>query len=279
MKRLLGVGLVYFVICIVHVAEAKGVFYQPQIRDQSYTQQQWNELAKKLKQDGFTFVVLQWSAYGQHDFSSDVIFQRLIVAVKQARLDVWMGLDLPDDYFRVISQNKPSKLSYLQAMFQRHKTQLTSLANAYGDSIVGWYIPSELSNAYLDDVSTRERMYADISALAKQSDLPVAVSYFISAPFEKSQIMRDIKAFSKAGIELWLQRGNGLKNAQDISSVLATLPCSIGIIHEHFYQVSENKEPFKAIKAMPRALSKTVKRCHQSIVFSLRYLPYSRLDF
>lgn len=159
-----------------------GTFIQPDLIDR------WSdaELASEftmMKNLGMTQVVLQWSANshdkrergdktavfptgqaGYRKITSTDVVGRALQAADNAGINVWLGLQVNDDWWRVYAGDQ----SWLNAEAATSKQFANELTSRYGGhaSFSGWYLPFEMDNVHFDSTAAQDRMigfYRDVT--------------------------------------------------------------------------------------------------------------------
>jgi hypothetical protein len=255
----------------------KGIFYQPLTRDAVVTEAQWQSLLIAIKSHGISHFVLQWSEYEDVRFTDKGQVMDTLIDLLQKHHMTWsVGLKMPHDYYAIMEHGSAEeKQASLARWFNQNRLlmmRLTVAGYAKRQGFTGWYLPLEVSEAYIDDVLLK-LWQAGISGLINETSHPIAVSYFPAAYGDTSLFSQFYSAVNDPQLEIMVQLSNGLIDAprrlQNIS-----LPCNVSIIVENFTQISKEKLPFLATKSeLPKLISNA--DCQDFYVFSLRYQPYS----
>jgi hypothetical protein len=268
--------VVSFLTCFLSVcfnAESKTLFYQPQLRDASFTADQWSTELRNAHEAGYTSIVIQWTKYG-----STILFDKpplaSLFAVPEAQLfTYWIGLYLPDNYYALLEKHPEQALTVLKNTLTENTILKSTLQlNGIVDwvNIEGWYLPTELTSAYMPERMRREIIKLLFDWKHKTQD-SIGISYFIGTKNNTKQTKKDIKELVRAGFIVFLQKSNGLSSKPNIEGVLSSLPCEHFLVHEHF---SENKE---GVFTLNPDFKEEHSSCHSKAYFSLRYLPASML--
>jgi len=284
--NLLGKWLLLLIIGLYcQNALSNAIFYQPQSRDESFTTEQWDDLFQKVYQDGYREIVIQWTQYGSTNFVTNAGFLKEILHIAQAKkFKIWLGLYLPGDYYSVMENKKLASAEYFKSAISENirrlsQLEIQSLINT--ESFAGWYLPMELTHNYLQQHTKRSRevileALKDLKSSVKEK---IAVSYFLSKDTTLRSAFFDTALLNTMGFNLLLQKGDGLKKHTVANQLIKRMGCDTGIISENFIQTSDNNTPFKARKSSTNKSLDKLKICQKRFTFSLRYLPYSSLQF
>lgn len=264
-------------------ALSNAIFYQPQSRDELISTEQWNNLLEKTHQDGYREIVIQWTQYGSTNFVAKAGFLKKVLHIAQAKkFKIWLGLYLPDDYYPVMENKNLASADYFKSAIAENRRRLSlleiqSLVNK--ESFAGWYLPMELTHKYLQQHTKqgREIILATLKDLTSSVEEKIAVSYFLAKDTTLNAAFFDTTLLNAMGLELWLQKGDGLKKHTIVNQLIKRMDCAIGVISENFIQTSDNNVQFEARKNNKSTVLDDVTRCHKKLTFSLRYLPYSQL--
>jgi hypothetical protein len=262
---------------------AKAIFYQPHSNDASVTMVQWNDLLEELHQNGYREIVIQWTQYGSTNFVTKAGYLKEVLHIAQAKkFKIWLGLYLPDGYYQVMEDKKLASAEFFKSTISKNRRWLSlleiqSLVNK--ENFAGWYLPMELTHNYLQQHTRQDRdiILTALKDLTSSVEEKIAVSYFLANDTTLNAAFFDTTLLKKMGLELWLQKGDGLKKHTIVNQLIKKMDCEIGVISENFVQTSDNNAPFEAKKNNKSEVVDDVTRCHKKITFSLRYLPYSQL--
>ncbi|ALR75083.1 DUF4434 family protein [[Enterobacter] lignolyticus] len=270
----------------------KGVFWQPQLRDNPISEASWQSLMHNLRQQGFDTLILQWTRYGdaftqEHDRT---LLQQKAAAAQRAGLKVIVGLNADPDFFGRQKQSAAAQESYLSRLRALDIQQARLWLDTAGVKPDGWYLSAEIDDLNWRSDAARQPMLTWLAdtrrALGAISDRPVYISSFFAgnmAPQGYSQLVGQMKA---AGVNVWVQDGTGVGKLTDAQRALyldAAAGCASasparGVVYEVFEAGSG--KTFSA-RPMPdariNALLKQASPCGKdSLYFSLRYLPVAR---
>lgn len=274
---------VFLLILLSQNALSKAIFYQPQIRDSSITPVQWEDLFDKIYQEGYREIVIQWTQYGSANFVAKPSFLKDVLKLAQSKkIKIWLGLYLPHDYYAVMEANELSSAEYFKSAISDNRRLLTLLeiqSLVSKESFAGWYLPMELTHKYLQQNTKqgRDAIWAAIKGFASSVKEKMAVSYFLSESTTLKSAYFDTTLLNTMGLELWLQKGDGIEKHTIANQLIKRMDCDIGVISENFIQTSNNNSQFTAKKSGTNKMLNHFTTCHKKLVFSLRYLSYSPL--
>lgn len=259
-------------------AQQQGVMYQPLNRDSELGAYGWHYLFQQLRADGIDFGVLQWTQYGEEDFSSSQQWLRESMTVWQGYMPLWLGLHLEADYFEHIGTGLEAQqrlfTSYLRKV-NGSVARWEAWKQTHEGQFLGWYIPLELSDAYFDTAEKRQQLHEFLTQLKQRiGTAPLAISVFMSATLPAAEFGVWLRDLQQLGYEVWLQDGVGTQalTLAQRERYLAEINCDVVLINEAFVQTST--QPFVARSARPDELAAAAPLgCHRRIWFSLRYLP------
>lgn len=254
------------------------IFYQPLNVDASLSQAQWRQVWQDSAKQGATTVIVQWTAYGDSTFGEANGWLANSLRQAQAQgLKLVLGLSMDPAYYQRIDPLDSAGLaSYWQAQLGQSLAQQQKLRKDWKLPVSGWYLPLELDDAHFTAADSREHLQRQLQDFAHQLDAPLHISAF-SAGKLAPQVNADwLGKLASSGIEVWWQDGAGTGRLPSVvrNSYASALPCSVGIVHEAFRQVSAEGQPFRAEPATPDATS---NGCHPTAVFDLRYRPWGRV--
>lgn len=272
MVRMLLAGALFLLMAAPLRADM--VFYQPQLRDQSISLEQWQAVFADLRQSGHEGLVVQWSWYEGEDFNGPGGWLADVVdAALEADLSIYMGLSWHDDWFPALAATSSSWGDRLHAWLQQSYRLARSwehLRQAPG--FAGWYLPLELADRGLHDPARQRVLAEQLGRLARALDAPLAVSSYFNGQQSPSAYANWLSGLmDEAGVIVWVQDGHGVASLRDSERrlYLDALDCRIGIIREAFEQASAPGEDFSARPRSPER----AHGCHSNLIFSLRYLP------
>jgi hypothetical protein len=256
----------------------QGIFYQPLSRDAVVTEAQWQTLLTSLELDGIYHLVLQWSEYDDVRFTGEnQIIDNLIELLKQRRITWSLGLKMPSKYYAIMEneslEKKQLSLAHWFKQNRRLMMRLTIAGYPKRQGFVGWYLPLEVSEPYIEG-TLLEVWKSGIRSLLNETSHPIAVSYFPSAYGVRSLFSQFNSVIKDPQLEIMVQLSNGLIDSPQRLSRFS-LPCDVSIIVENFIQINNKGEHFAAKKRVFPELYSSFE-CHARYIFSLRYQPYSQ---
>ena len=261
---------------------AQTVIYQPLSRDASVSTDQWKAFIDDVYAKGYREIVIQWSQYGNVNFWRQEGFVRAPVDYASSKgFKFWLGLYLPDDYYQHMEQGHANRDGYFEEVVKKSRHLLARLEIqdiVDNDRLLGWYIPTELTHSYMqaNDKGSPSLNLAPLKQLVALNQKPTAISYFLGDKTSVQESLSDLSTLSDLGLEVWLQRGNGLNKLTSAEDVIKKMNCDFAVINENFQQTSASNTPFSARPVTPSIKNKT--SCHKAILFSLRYMPSSPLE-
>lgn len=264
------------------------IFWQPQIRDNSISQEKWRELMKGLQQEGVDTLVLQWTRYGDA-FSSPTERQHLQQRTADARaagLAVIIGLYADPEFFQRQKQKGAARDNYLNRL-RIADVQQARIWSGYGN---GWYISAEIDDLNWRNPEAREQLLQWLSVTRSQlksiDDKPVYVSSFFAGNMAPDDYRRMLTEIHNRGVQVWVQDGEGVGKMSvterqrylDASAGCQSVTPASGIVHEIFKII-----PGKTFNAVPLPDSEQkVRMARKSecgkdrLYFSLRYMPQAK---
>jgi hypothetical protein len=270
------------VVCLLlasTVARAdERIFYQPLSVDASLSQTQWRRIWQDTARHGARTLIVQWTAYGDSDFGgpSGWLANSLKLAHEQG-LNLIVGLAMDPVYYQRINELDSAGLAtYWQAQLGQALAQQRLLRKDWKLPVSGWYLPMELDDVHFLAVDRRATLQRQLKDFAGKLDAPLHVSAFSAgklAPQVNAQWLGELAANK---VHVWWQDGAGTGRLPPLVRTVyaSALPCSVGIVHEAFRQVSAEGQPFRAEPTAPDASS---AGCHPTAVFSLRYRPWGQV--
>lgn len=290
-RWLLLFSLLFFwscAFCSLSKAEPSVVFYQPQNGDTQITQDQWGEIFRRLKENGYRKLILQWTRYGNEQFGGPNGW--LATVAKQAKaagLLLEVGLYADPSYFQWIQK----KDTGFTIPFTQYVKETLAAADAWhplglADS---WYLPAEFDDLNWQDPVKRQQLMQALSELASQLpplSHPPALSVFFAGYSSPDELNLWYREFQQQGWRVWIQDGSGTRHLptnQRMMYLTQLLSCPAGkhasaLVIEGFNQTSAPDQAFTAQALDAAALAKRnaeyTQLCPSEVsVFSLRYLP------
>lgn len=270
----------------------KGVFWQPQLRDNRVSETSWQSLMHRLRQDGFDTLVLQWTRYGDaFTLEKDrAALQQKVIAARGAGLRVIIGLNSDPDFFSRQKQPGAARVNYLNRLRVQDSQQARIWLEQSGIQPDGWYLSAEIDDLNWRDDEAREQMLKWLGdtrrAISALSSGPVYISSFFAGNMTPASFAGLNAQIRETGIRVWVQDGSGVDKLNEAQRALyldaaagcgATTPAS-GIVYETFVV-----NPGKTFSARPKddreinALLAKISSCQKDrLYFSLRYLPAAK---
>lgn len=265
--------IVVCICCLISItAKSKTLFYQPQNRDISVTQSQWDEQLEVAYQQGFREIVIQWLQFGNTRFIDSEIINRIAHSSSAKKFNFWVGLYLPENYYKELEGSSNKTLEIFRRVLQEN-TKLIAISKLYQLdnqlNFKGWYLPTELTRKYLPS-KFRAEVFRTLGLWRERYNKPIGISYFVGYKNQLAESLEDIKMLKAMSFDVFLQQGNGLQIKPNITSLLPKIGCDIYLVHEVFVET-----PKGIVKSEKE--SEGPETCHQRATFSLRYLPFSEL--
>ncbi|HEX6338020.1 MAG TPA: DUF4434 domain-containing protein [Jiangellaceae bacterium] len=172
-----------------------GSFLQPWLVD-GWTPEQWDAELQHLREACIFEVVLQWTvdsgantAIYQSDIvaagrtESDDVLARALAAAERAGVDVYVGLQVNDEWWRTYANDR----TWLSAESELAQRLIDEIWTRYGAarSFAGWYLPFEVDNWHFggpDAWDALASFYAAVGRRAKRAtpNLPIVISPFFN---------------------------------------------------------------------------------------------------
>lgn len=263
-------------------SSAHTVIYQPLNRDASVSIDQWKAFVDDIYAKGYREIVIQWSQYGSVNFWRKGSFIKEPMDYASSKgFKFWLGLYLPEDYYQRMEQENGNRDDYFEEVIRKNRHLLARLEIQNivdNDNLLGWYMPTELTHSYMkaNDKDSPSLNLGPLKQLTELNQKPTAISYFLGDNTSVQESLSDLSKLSDAGLDVWLQRGNGLNKLTLAEDVIQKMNCDFAVINENFQQTSISAAPFSARSSSVPAQNKS--SCHKPILFSLRYMPSSPLE-
>lgn len=258
------------------------VMYQPQLRDMSMSDAQWQNILQQLDRQGVDTLVLQWSRYGdafEQGESREWLEHKAKLAA-DSRLKLVIGLAADGDFFQRQRQPYAARVNYLNRLRAADVAVAKRWVEVLGSSrVAGWYISSEL-----DDLNWRtpemqraaeewlKKTRLSLSAVAEK---PVAVSGFFAGNMAPDAWGSWVTTLGNSGVKVWVQDGAGTQTLPPAARELYLQSSSAGQVVEVFRQDRQNK----GFSALPlttaqqqKWLTTPVPAGKDRVFFSLRYM-------
>lgn len=264
---------IIFLVCIASPVQSKTLFYQPLLQDEEISQQQWDEQLLIAHTQGYDDIVFQWIKFGEVNFLKSEIIQRVFNSTHASKFSFWLGLYMPEQYYQCFESAKIEPECKHEHIIEQQislSEDLETFTVQKNIKLSGWYIPTELTNKYLQHHEI-QLMLESLSKWRLSIDRKLAMSYFFGYPNTLKKSKEDISYLINSGFHIFLQKGNGLLESKNIDTLIDEMPCDLHLVHEVFVETDSN-----VLKPLNTPIVHT--SCHQLAVFSLRYLPFSRLN-
>ncbi|MFB0712571.1 DUF4434 domain-containing protein [Buttiauxella noackiae] len=258
------------------------VMYQPQLRDITVTDAQWQSVLSKLKGQGIDTLVLQWSRYDDafRDGKSRAWLEQKAQLTAANDMKLVIGLAADGRFFERQKQPLPALENYLNRLRANDVAVAKRWVDVLGEkSIAGWYISSELDDLRWRDPKMQQAALSWLSktrlSLAGVADKPVAVSSFFAGNMTPDSYRKWVTTISHSGVKVWVQDGAGTQMLTDAERALYLKVPSAGNVIELFRQDKQAKT-FKATPApaayQQKWLATPVPPGQDRVYFSLRYM-------
>lgn len=258
------------------------VMYQPQLRDTTVTDAQWQSVLNKLKGQGIDTLVLQWSRYDNafRDGESRAWLEHKAQLTTVNDMKLVIGLAADGRFFERQKQPLPALENYLNRLRADDVAVAKRWVDVLGEkSIAGWYISSELDDLRWRDPQMQQAALNWLSktrlSLAAVADKPVAVSSFFAGNMTPDSYRKWVTTLSHSGVKVWVQDGAGTQMLTDAERALYLKAPSAGKVIELFRQDKQAKT-FKATPApaeyQQKWLATPVPPGQDRVYFSLRYM-------
>lgn len=258
------------------------VMYQPQLRDITVTDAQWQSVLSKLKGQGIDTLVLQWSRYDDafRDGKSRAWLEQKAQLTAANGMKLVIGLAADGRFFERQKQPLPALENYLNRLRANDIAVAKRWVDVLGEkSIAGWYISSELDDLRWRDPKMQQAALSWLGktrlSLAGVADKPVAVSSFFAGNMTPDSYRKWVTTISHSGVKVWVQDGAGTQMLTNAERALYLKVPSAGNVIELFRQDKQAKT-FKATPApaayQQKWLATPVPPGQDRVYFSLRYM-------
>lgn len=266
-----------------------GIFWQPQLRDNTVSDAQWLSLMQTLRQQQFDTLVIQWTRYGEafRDEKARAALLNKAQAAQQAGLNVILGLYADPDFFNRQKQPPAALANYLNRLLAQDLAQAKLWTQKPGFKPDGWYISAEIDDHNWREQTARTLMLTWLGdahrLLTSVADKPVYISSFFAGNMSPDGYNQLISQIKNTGVKVLVQDGGGtgkLSAAQRELYLNRSAGCDAaaaasGIVYEIF-----TANPGRVFSARPKplrqieSLLEIPSRCARDrFYFSLRYLP------
>ncbi|WMY76491.1 DUF4434 domain-containing protein [Buttiauxella selenatireducens] len=258
------------------------VMYQPQLRDTTVSDAQWQHVLSQLKGQGIDTLVLQWSRYDQAFTAGEsrAWLEHKAQLALSGGLKLVIGLSADSQFFERQKQPGPALENYLNHLRANDVAVAKRWVDVLGaQSISGWYISSELDDRRWRDPQMQrlaeEWMKKTRLSLAAVADKPVAVSSFFAGNMTPDSYRKWVTTLSHSGVKVWVQDGAGTQMLTEAERALYLQAPSAGKVIELFRQDKQSRT-FKATPApvsyQQKWLATPVPQGQDRVYFSLRYM-------
>ncbi|MAY72497.1 MAG: DUF4434 domain-containing protein [Halomonas sp.] len=250
------------------------LFYQPQNRDATLNQHQWQALWQRARENGVDTLIVQWTQYGEETFGgAEGWLARALVDAERQGLGLILGLYQDPEYYDTLPDNARFSHYWYQQLAQAGDLQ-QQIQQQWPLSPEGWYLPAELDDWLFHDPGVRQELTRQLTSASQQLAGPLHLSMFgggFVTPQVYSAWAEDI---ADSGWQVWWQDDEGARNLEPFmrQAYRDALSCRIGVVREAFARTSATQSAFQASPATPRQRSND---CHPDAVFSLRYMPWA----
>lgn len=262
------------------------VMYQPQLRDMTMSDLQWQTMLRQLKNQGIDTLVIQWSRYGDAftQGESRHWLEHKVSLVNESDLALVLGLAADDRFFERQKQPLPARVNYLNHLRANDIAVAKRWVEVLGaKNIAGWYISSEL-----DDMNWRTPQMQQVAqewltktrqSLSAVADKPVAVSSFFAGNMEPTVWGQWVSLLRQSGVKVWVQDGAGTQVLHDAARKIYLKAPVSGTIVELFRQ-KKGTATFSAealnVSQQQQWLATSPPAGQDRIFFSLRYLDVAK---
>ena len=258
------------------------VMYQPQLRDTTVSDAQWQTVLSQLKGQGIDTLVLQWSRYNEAftGGESRAWLEHKAQLTVSSGLKLVIGLAADGQFFERQKQPEPALENYLNHLRANDVAVAKRWVEVLGaQSISGWYISSELDDRRWRDPQMQrlaeDWMKKTRLSLAAVADKPVSVSSFFAGNMTPDSYRKWVTTLSHSGVKVWVQDGAGTQMLTEAERALYLQAPSAGKVIELFRQDKQSRT-FKATPApveyQQKWLATPVPQGQDRVYFSLRYM-------
>lgn len=285
--------LLFLLLSPLSLQAMNGIIWQPQDQDLSVSDSKWQDLMRKVRQEGFDTLVLQWTRYGD-SFSTPERREQLrnkVESAREAGLKLILGLYMDPEFFSRQKQPVIALSNYLNRLRVLDINQISLWQEALSFEPDGWYISAEIDDLNWRDESIRQQMLVWLKETRNQirqhSPQPVYISTFFAGNMTPASYRDLLETMQAQGLKVWVQDGSGvdvLTEAQRTLYLNELFDCSkknkaavSGIVYELF--TVKKGDTFSAAPKSKTEIKKLLAHhlnCPvERLYFSLRYLPIS----
>lgn len=287
MKKTIPSIIVASALLVSPLAQAvNAVMYQPQLRDMSMSDKQWETMLQQLKTQGIDTLVLQWSSYGDafKEGESRRWLEHKVSLVSTSKLQLILGLAADERFFERQKQPFPARVNYLNHLRAGDVAAAKRWVEVLGaDRIAGWYLSSELDDLHWRTPQMQKAAQEWLTQTRQSLDAvvqkPVAVSSFFAGNMEPGVWGQWVSLLRQSGVKVWVQDGAGTQVLPDAVRELYLKAPTSGTIVELFRQ-DKTATTFHAsplsVEQQKKWLATPPPAGQDRIFFSLRYLELAK---
>ncbi|MFZ4288082.1 DUF4434 domain-containing protein [Variovorax sp. HJSM1_2] len=131
-------------------ARGRTIIWQPWASHAALDERGWKRLGELARREGYSRVLLQWSRYGSTDFwplEGRRWLQAGMAHWREQQLRLIVGLDMGEDYYRVLQQSDDALRAHMAGSLGRSVDLMRRLALQPPPLVVdGWYVPQEIDD-------------------------------------------------------------------------------------------------------------------------------------
>jgi hypothetical protein len=176
-------------------ASLTGTFITLNIADSSkngfWTQQQWNNQLRKMKDMNFSKIIIQYSVHQNRAWYSpsklsfvkynETTLNKIFVAAETIGIKVYLGLSFSETWYK---SDKASAITYNDLLL-KNKDNIDELYNLFGSNAAfgGWYIPQEINDYDWQTETKKILLFTWIQQVAEYAHKKDASKPVIIAPY------------------------------------------------------------------------------------------------
>lgn len=164
-------------------------FFQPTDAQKAWSQHKWDRLLGDWRALGLESLVLQWSRYGEVDFSSgetgpyNALLDRIFRAAQAHDIQLTLGLKYDPDFWERIEGSVSHRAVYFEQRRMERAQLLEGLAHyARHPNFAGWYLSDEIDDLNWRGSVRRAQLIAYLKTarqqISRHSPHPVSISSF-----------------------------------------------------------------------------------------------------
>jgi len=193
----------------------KSIIYQPQAQD--FTKFTLEEKFKLLSNMDFTQVILQWSSYGEYDFTAHhpQWFEELFSLAERYNIAIYMGLYADPKYFVEVQKKNFRAKKYLSHLLEANKKMIQNIHTKFRDKKMfkGWYIYDELNDVVWQNKDNQMALalyLAQINDILQKKDRrAVYISAYITGTLPPEEYLSFLHDVIPKRWEVLMQTGIG----------------------------------------------------------------------